>query len=35
MEIVVDSVYYEGEAIVAYSVARDRAEVVLRAGCGV
>jgi peptidoglycan hydrolase-like protein with peptidoglycan-binding domain len=35
MEIVVDSAYYEGESIFAYSVAGDRAEAVLRAGCGV
>jgi hypothetical protein len=35
MEIVIDSACYEGEAIVAYSVAGDRAEMVLQAGCGV
>ena len=35
MEIVVDSKYYEGEAIFAYSVAEGQAEDVLRVGCGV
>jgi Putative peptidoglycan binding domain len=35
MEIVVDSAYYEGEAIFAYSVDGDRTEAVLQAGCGV
>jgi hypothetical protein len=35
LEIVVDSAYYEGEAVLAYSIAGDKAEEVLGAGCGV
>lgn len=35
MEVVVDSKYYEGQSIVAYSVAGGKAEEVLSVGCGV
>jgi peptidoglycan hydrolase-like protein with peptidoglycan-binding domain len=35
MEVVVDSKYYEGQSIVAYSLAGGQAQEVLSAGCGV
>jgi hypothetical protein len=35
MEVVVDSKYYEGQSIVAYSLAGEQAEEVLSVGCGV
>ena len=35
MEIVVDSKYYEGQAVFAYSLAEGRAKDILRVGCGV
>ena len=35
MEVVVDSKYYEGQSIYAYSFAGGQAEDVLSVGCGV